>query len=299
MKKRDLIPLAGLCLLFFLPSLLSPYWLRVIISTLFLSCLSYSHNLLFYFLGYPAFGGIAFFGFGAYVFSVLYANLSYPFFLSLLLGGFSSFLLSLSVSPAIMRLKSHYFAIATLALQLSFMELAENLDITGGTKGIVFKLTQQSNLISFYAFLFILLTLLTFTLFLEMSNFGLTMKAIKEDETTSLSVGVNTMAYKSLAFMSMAFFLGLLGGVFSFWNAYVDAPTLFNPMLSVKTFFVLTLSMSAPLFGPLLWSWVFEMTFELLWSKFLLLHGLLLGSAIVVLILLFPRGLAWKKSWKP
>ncbi|MFN3814073.1 MAG: ABC transporter permease subunit, partial [Aquificaceae bacterium] len=166
MRKRKLILLTGLCLFLFLPNLLNPYWLRVLISSLFLSCLSYSHNLLFYFLGYPAFGGIAFFGFGAYIFSMLYANLSYPFFLSLFLGGLSSLLLSLSVSPIVMRLKSHYFAIATLALQLSFMELAENLDITGGTKGIVFKLTQQSNLISFYTFLAILLILLTFTVLL-------------------------------------------------------------------------------------------------------------------------------------
>ncbi|MFN3814074.1 MAG: ABC transporter permease subunit, partial [Aquificaceae bacterium] len=132
----------------------------------------------------------------------------------------------------------------------------------------------------------------------EMSNLGLTMKAIKEDETASLSIGVNATVYRSFAFMGMAFFLGLLGGVFSFWNAYVDAPTLFNPMLSVKTFLVLTLSMSAPVFGPLFWSWVFEMVFELLWSKFLLLHGVLLGLAIVVFVLLFPRGLVWKRCWK-
>ena len=93
-----------------------------------------------------------------------------------------------------------------------------------------------------------------------------------------------------------ALFLGLTGGVFSFWNAYVDASTLFNPMLSVKTFFILTLSLSLPTYGPLLWSFFFEMLFELLWSKFLMLHGLLLGIAIVLLILFFPRGVVWKRS---
>ena len=125
---------------------------------------------------------------------------------------------------------------------------------------------------------------------------GLTMKAIREDETTALSVGINAVLYRSIALMVKAIFLALTGGVYSFWKAYVDASTLFNPMLSVKTFFKLTLSLSLPTYGPLLWAFFFEMLFELLWSKFLMLHGLLLGIAIVLLILFFPRGGVWKRS---
>lgn len=295
MRKADLILLFLILLLFVLPLQINPYWLRLLTAFIFLSCLSYSHNLLFRFLGYPAFGGVAFFGFGAYTFSILY-NHSTPLLLSLLLGGVSSLILSLLISPILMRLKSHYFAIATLAFQLCLMELAQNLEITGGTKGIAFNLPEYSNLIAFYSFLTLLLTLLMLTLFLDRSRLGLTMKAIREDETTALSVGINAVLYRSIAFMVMAFFLGLTGGVFSFWNAYVDASTLFNPMLSVKTFFILTLSLSLPTYGPLLWSFFFEMLFELLWSKFLMLHGLLLGIAIVLLILFFPRGVVWKRS---
>ncbi len=292
---KRLSPFIPIFILLLLPFELNPYWLRLLTSFMLLACLSYSHNLLFYFLGYPAFGGIAFFGFGAYAFSILYNSYNLPFPLSLILGGLSSSLLAILVAPIIMRLKSHYFAIATLALQLCLMELAQNLEITGGTMGIAFNVPKDSNLISYYSSLILLSVLLLLTLFLERSRLGLTIKAIREDEITAMSIGINTTLYRSLAFVIMALFLGIAGGVFSFWNAYVDAPTLFNPMLSVKTFFILTLSLSSPVHGPLLWSFIFEAIFEMLWSRFLVLHGLFLGLAIVLLILTFPKGISWKR----
>ncbi|MEZ0360304.1 MAG: branched-chain amino acid ABC transporter permease [Hydrogenobacter sp.] len=279
----------------FLPSFADPYWLRVISSALLLSSLAYAHNLLFHFLGYPAFGGVAFFGIGAYTFSLSFSR-HYPLYVSLPFAGIISSLIAVISLPIILRLKSHYFAIGTLALQIMFMELAENLNITGGTKGYALKVPESANITTFYLFLFILLSLLILTALLEKSIFGKTLKVIKEDEEASLTMGINPLPYKLLVLIMMTLYLGILGGVFSLWSTYIDASTVFDPLLSVKTFFVLILSISAPVFGPLAWSFIFELAFEILWSSFTQIHGLLLGTAIILLILFFPKGAVWKSS---
>lgn len=277
------------------PLLADPYWLRVASSALLLSSLAYSHNLLFHFLGYPTFGGVAFFGIGAYTFSILISH-HLPIYASMLLAGILSSLFAIPLLPVVLRLKSHYFAIGTLALQITLMEVAENLSITGGTKGYALKVSESSNLIAFYLFLFLTVILLIYCAFLERSILGKTLKAIKEDEEAAQTLGINSMPYKMLMLISMTFSLGLLGGTFSIWSAYIDAPTVFSPVLSVKTFFILILSIKAPVLGPLLWSILFELIFELMWSSFPQVHGLLLGIAIILLILIFPKGVLWKGS---
>lgn len=276
------------------PLFANPYWLRIASSALLLSSLSYAHNLLFYFLGYPAFGGIAFFGLGAYTFSFLYSK-GFPLIPSLLLSMLIPSLSALILLPIMLRLKSHYFAISTLALQVMLMELVENIELFGGTKGYALNLSHHANIIAYYLFLLALLGLFLLTILLERSLFGRTLKAIKEDETASLTLGINPMPYKLSMLLLMGMSLGFLGGAFSIWSAYIDASTVFNPVLSAKTFFVLILSLNSPIYGPFLWSLFFEMFFETLWSNFPQVHGILLGLGIMLLILAFPRGLKWKR----
>ena len=279
----------------FFPLFANPYWLRLLSSAFLLSSLSYAHNLLFYQLGYPAFGGIAFFGLGAYTFSFLYSQ-NFPLTLSLLFSVLVPPLLSPILLPIMLRLKSHYFAVSTLALQVMLMEIVENIELFGGTKGYALNLSYNANVIAYYLFLLALLSLFLLTLFLEKSPFGKTLKALKEDEVASLTLGINPIPYKLSMFLLMSMSLGFLGGAFSLWSAYIDAPTVFNPLLSVKTFFILILSMSSPVYGPFLWSLFFEVLFETLWSNFPQVHGVLLGLGIMLLILIFPKGLRWRKS---
>jgi branched-chain amino acid transport system permease protein len=117
------------------PLFANPYWLRIASSALLLSSLSYAHNLLFYFLGYPAFGGIAFFGLGAYTFSFLYSK-GFSLIPSLLLSMLIPSLFALILLPIMLRLKSHYFAISTLALQVMLMELMEKHRVIWWHKGL-------------------------------------------------------------------------------------------------------------------------------------------------------------------
>jgi branched-chain amino acid transport system permease protein len=274
------------------PLFLDAYWLRVISSALFLSLLAYAFNLVFHYTNYAPFGGVAFFGLGAYTFALsVEKGLGYvPAFSSSIL---IPLIFALFVSPVLMRLKGHYFAIGTLALQVMLMELTESLEFTGGTKGIVLPLGIPS-LLSYYLFFSLLVLCVLCVFSVERSRLRLIYYMLRSDELGARSVGVNVVLYRVLSLVVSSVFLGLTGSAFALWQGYIDAHTVYSPLLSVKAFLVLVLSSHFPLSGPLFTSFLLELIFEALWSKSPELHGLFMGLALVLLILVFPRGLRWK-----
>ena len=279
----------------FLPLLLPewPYWGRVLSSALMLSSLALAQNVLLGYTGYPAFGGIAFFGIGGYTTAILMKSYSVPFLPSLIIGGLVAGLTALIIAPPLMRLKSHYFAITTLALQLALGEVVANLEFTGGTDGINLPIYRGPLEGSLFYFLFLLLALISFliNLWVDRSVFGYALKAIREDEVAAESVGVNTVLFKSLSFGIASFLTGLVGGVYAYWITYIDPTSMFDPLLSVKTFVALLLGGVGTTVGPLLGAFLLEMVSEIVWSGLTEVHGIILGLLIVLGILLIPRGI--------
>ena len=279
----------------FLPLLLPewPYWGRVLSSALMLSSLALAQNVLLGYTGYPAFGGIAFFGIGGYTTAILMKSYSVPFLPSLIIGGLVAGLTALIIAPPLMRLKSHYFAITTLALQLALGEVVANLEFTGGTDGINLPIYRGPFEGSFFYFTFLFIALISFliNLWVDRSVFGYALKAIREDEVAAESVGVNTVLFKSLSFGIASFLTGLVGGVYAYWITYIDPTSMFDPLLSVKTFVALLLGGVGTTVGPLLGAFLLEMVSEIVWSGLTEVHGIILGLLIVLGILLIPRGI--------
>jgi len=274
-------------------SLPAGYILRILSSALMLSSLALAQNILLGYTGYPAFGAIAFFGVGGYASAILAKSLGLPMLIAMLGGGVVACLFAVLLAPVVMRLKSHYFAIATLALQLALGEVVANLEFTGGADGI--NLPIYRGFLQDYVFylLFLFLTALCFgvNLFIDRSLLGYALKAIREDEVAAESMGVNTVLFKSYSFAIMAFLTGLCGAVYAYWITYIDPPSMFDPLISVKMFVALLLGGIGTTTGPLLGGFLFELVSELVWSKFTLIHGLVLGLIITLSILLFPKGL--------
>ncbi len=275
----------------------SGYIIRVLSFTLMLSILALAQNILLGFTGYPAFGAVAFFGVGGYGSALLGKELGVPMLLSIVLGGLLSSLLAITLAPVLMRLKSHYFAIATLALQLALGEAVANLQFTGGADGINLPIYRGplEGLLFFY--LFLLLTLLAFVLniYIDRSVFGYALKAIREDEVAAESLGVNTVLFKSYSFALMALVTGLCGGIYAYWITYIDPVSMFDPLLSVKMFVALLLGGVGTTTGPLLGGFLFELISEVIWSGFTFLHGVVLGLIIILIVIFLPKGLLGAK----
>src|SRR6185369_6636493 len=110
---------------------------RVAASVLMFVALASAWNLIGGFTGYACFGQVGFFGLGAYATAALMFHLHMSFWLALPLAALLAGLFAAVVGAPLLRLKGHYFAVATLGVAEGLREIVINLpDLTGGGAGI-------------------------------------------------------------------------------------------------------------------------------------------------------------------
>lgn len=133
-----LIMIIGAAIAYGLPVVLSneTYLLRLATSLALLVTLSSAWNMVGGFTGYPSFATAAFFGLGAYASAVM-QQLGWSIYAGYAMAALCAALLSAPFGFAILRLKGHYFAIASLMLVSILRELTTGwTDVTGGGMGI-------------------------------------------------------------------------------------------------------------------------------------------------------------------
>ncbi len=105
----------------------------------------------------------------------------------------SAIVFACSLGVAVLRLKGHYFAIATLALAQVMAAIVSNVKLAGQNVGLVLPPLNNDRL--FYELALGLLVLATLTIFwLTRSRFGFGLIAIRENEEGAAVMGVNTDA---------------------------------------------------------------------------------------------------------
>ncbi|MEN8222056.1 MAG: branched-chain amino acid ABC transporter permease [Acidobacteriota bacterium] len=295
MKKYILlIPIA---LTFILaPVLISDNFLiRFLTDILIFSILASSWNIIGGYTGYASFGNVVFFGIGAYFTAILMSTAGFGFFLSMILSGFVAALFAFLMGLPILRLKGHYFAIATLGVAEALKALVQNLKITEGNSGIYLPPPDMS-IEGIYSFFFyitlaVLIILLFSTWIIFKNKFGYNLKAIREDEDSANSMGINTTFFKSSAFAFSAFFSGLAGGIYAFQQGFIKPEPVFNVLITIKMIVMAVFGGIGSLFGPLIGAFTIETISEFLSSYFLVAHTLFLGMVIILMILFAPKGM--------
>jgi branched-chain amino acid transport system permease protein len=301
MNQRKTIQIAfliGVCvLLIFLPFLVSGYWVRLLTHILMYAALAESTNILMGFTGLVPFGNVVFFGMGAYLTAILMGS-GVAFFLAMLIGAVLCFLFTLAIGHPILKMKGHYFAIATMGVSEAIKQIVTNLDITGGGSGlniVPLQLPEVQQVYLFFYFLMFLILLLTvlITFFISKNRMGYALRAIKANEEGAKSIGINTPLFKMLAWALSAFLTGLTGGVFAYWMTYIDPPGVFDIVIAVKFVIMVLVGGSGTILGPLIGAFFIEFISEIVWSKFLVFHLTILGSIIVLVIIFMPKGFIW------
>jgi branched-chain amino acid transport system permease protein len=140
----------------------------------------------------------------------------------------------------LLRLRGHYLAFATLALQLIILGLAAQSDFLGGAVGLqgipqlgIGSLTLADA--RQYAWLVwaavCLVLLLTANIIASRPGRGL--RALAASESVASSSGVPVARYKVVVFAISASFAGLAGGIYAFYLGYI-APGSFPVVLSIE-----------------------------------------------------------------
>ncbi|QDM23097.1 branched-chain amino acid ABC transporter permease [Tardiphaga sp. vice154] len=267
-----------------------------------------SWNIVGGFAGYPSFATAAFFGVGAYATGIL-LNKGMPLTVALVATLVASFLLAGALGAVLLRLRGHYFAIASLSLVEVFRELVNNAtDLTGGGMGLNIPLTSGAGILAdatffFYAMWGLLVLTALVVIVIAASKLGFGLSCILQNETASNMVGLNATLYKSIAFGLSACFVSCAGGIYAAWVHYIDPSDVFDILYSVKPIVMALMGGLGSPFGVVCGAFLYLGLEEVVWRNYIQIHSGVLGVLIIILLLFLPhglislrRGMFWRKA---
>ena len=202
-------------------------------------------NLIYGFTGQFSLGQWGFYAIGAYAsaeitytfasrlstpidlgFAVIDPGTTVVFLVSILFGATLSAVISFLFGLPVLKMGGDYFGIATLGFTMVVKVLADNSDKLffeemKGARGMV-GIPQLTTWL--WAFLFLVLALVVMRNLIY-STTGRAMKSVREDEIAAKAMGIDTVRYKTLAFVIGSFYAGLAGGLYAHLYAFLHPST--------------------------------------------------------------------------
>lgn len=296
MKRDATIAAVLFALVALLPLAGEAYWMRLGTIVLMYGVLAMSWNFIGGMAGYPSFAVAAFFGLGAYTGAVA-QKLGLPMGLAWAGAGLMALAFAVLLGLALLRLRGHYFAIASLVVAEVLRELVNAATgLTGGGMGLNLPIPTMASIDAqarFFFYAMFGLAALTFaaTLATTYSKLGFGLRCIRQNEPAADMLGVDTTFYKVSGFVLSGVFVGMAGAVYASWVYYIEPPDVFDVLFSVKAIVMVLLGGAGSVFGPLIGAALFLGLEELVWRNYLEVHTGVLGLMIVVLVLFLPKGL--------
>jgi len=303
-----------LVLLFSAPRYLGNYWLGVANLIGITLIAATGLNILIGYCGQLSIGHAGFIAVGAYTAAILTNRLELPFLVGLICAGFTAGLIGLIFGIPSVRVKGFYLAITTIAAQFIIIWVINHWSaVTGGFIGIkvpyaaIGGFVFQSEASQFYLIISIAVLATFFAKNLARTRVGRAFIAIRDNDLAAEVMGINLFYYKLLAFFIGCFLAGIAGSLLAHWIGFVNAEqfslvesilyigmiiigglgTTLGPILGV-VFIRLLQQILTVEFVPLL-----ERTFTALPAGFATgVTPMLFGLAIVLFLILEPRGLA-------
>ncbi len=276
-----------------LPAIAGAYPLQVARNIMMYMALAVTWDMLLR-SGQISFGIAGLFGLGAYagILGVLRAGMS-PL-LSILFAGVFAALAAFLIGLAILRLRAMYFSIVTLALGEIFRIVIHNLHaFTGGPEGVVLQgvIFGGDSTKLYWLTLAGLAVALGASIWFEKSRIHFALTAIRNNETSAKSSGVNIFNWLLVAFVVSSGIQGLLGGIFVQSYGFATPDTVFSADFTLLPLAIALLGGIHSTVGPILGGILLGLAAE--WLKLQIPYGHLIvyGIIIIIVILFMPQGL--------
>jgi len=278
------------------------YWRTNLIVCALNVMLAIGLNFILGFAGQLNLGHSAFYGIGAYVSTLLIIKLGLPYWAAFVVGIAAAGVAGMALSIFAVRLRGHYLAIASLGFAVIVHQVLLNwISMTQGPlglygirpppdialPGLVISFGNSANmfyLVAAFALLFYLLLDQ-----LARSPIGETLTAIREDEVSASSLGIDCTAWKVFAFGVGSAVAGAAGAFYaSFVGTLVP-----DAFIITESFTILAMvivggmgSLSGPVWGAILLTVLPE-----LFRGFGDLRFVLYGLALTLVVLFMPGGM--------
>jgi branched-chain amino acid transport system permease protein len=250
--------------------------------------------------GIVSFGHAAFLGAGAYAAALLTLRAGWPMEAAMLAAPVAAGALALLFGVALARMSGIYLAMLTLAFaQITHAIAFQWVEVTGGDNGLV-GVRPSAWAAERMTYLLLAAALVLPALWalrrLLSAPLGVLLRAARDSEPRALALGLPVAGMRVAAFALAGALAGLGGAVFAFSRGSVD-PTLLAIPQSVDLLAMLLLGGVQAVAGPLIGAVALHGIKDVAMPQ-TDLWRLLLGVVILLLVLVFPRGLAgaWRRA---
>jgi branched-chain amino acid transport system permease protein len=293
------------------PLLADRLWFRIATTIAMFIVMATAWNIIGGIAGYAAFGNVAFFGIGAYTTGMLVAKAKWPFLVALPFAPLVSTAFAVLVGLPLLRLRGHYFAVASLGVGVAVGELVQNIDyggqpLFGGASGLFLPIYRVGNRDLFFFYLMVAAAAISITVTWRVlhAKFGYGLIAIRENEEAAAVLGVNTTMYKVTAFALAATLTGLAGGIYSQWNVFINQDNAFPIEYNVEMILMALLGGTGTVFGPAAGAVLLQLLIQFLGGSLPIsfeipfistdarpiVAQIILGLLLVTVVIFAPRG---------
>jgi ABC-type branched-subunit amino acid transport system ATPase component/ABC-type branched-subunit amino acid transport system permease subunit len=242
-------------------------------------------NVLLGLTGQISFGHVAFYAIGAYTVGILTTKAGVNFWAALPVAMVISGIAGLALAVPALRIRGPYLAMVTIAFGFVVEQGAvEWSGLTGGWNGLLgipppsvfgYEFSERDTTLLIVA---LMLASLWLYARLAASPWGLGMRALRDSEVASQSIGLDPVLIRSAAFVVSAVAAGLAGGVFASISSFIS-PESFPFFQSILFVLVVMAGGAERVLGPVVGAIIVVLVPELLASLAqyrLLFVGLLL-----------------------
>lgn len=241
-------------------------------------------------IGELNFAVAGFVGLGAYAAGVGTVLLELPFFITLLMAAVVAGLISVVFGYVTLRAKGPYFMLISFAFTEVIRMIYTKTETIGGNSGMI-GIFPPMYLDAYYpAFVVaVVLALLWMLWWLEKSDFGKVLVAIRNNDALTETVGVNVHLTKVICLGISSFVAGIAGALLAYANNVIS-PGDFGFLLAVYALAYLKVGGESHIMGAVVGAVVLTLL-----AQFALSFGpyehIFYGAAIVLSVLIMPGGL--------
>ncbi len=302
LSKANIIFGIILLMLIFFPFIADSRTLTILFTQIFIfGILAMSYDILLGFTGIVSFGHAMFFGIGAYTTAIILSdfNQSIPVFIaSIVVGMIIAGILSFLVGLLTLRLKSHFFAMLTLAISGLLLVVAEKWrSLTRGNDGFTFRAPEvfRDRIVFYFCVLACLVIVFLLLRRFVNSPLGKVLIAVRENEQRTRSLGYKTLNYKVIASVVAGIIASLAGSLYAVSLRFVNTSVL-TMDITLDALLMTIIGGVGTLIGPLVGSVVIEFAQHYLsglardfpiFERWIIFFGII----YILAVIFFPKGI--------
>jgi branched-chain amino acid transport system permease protein len=295
--QRGLAPLIGVTVVLALVPVIGvpPLWLLYFFLFFIYLTLANMWNLLAGYSGLISLCPAAFIGLAGYTMAIL-TWFGWPYYIGIILGSIATALFAVIISVPAFRMKGIYFAIGTLVVPeilryLFTLWAPVGKPVYGGGAGYIVKdVSAVSQAQIYWLALGVGLASVLVIRYVLRSKLGSGLAAIRDNDITAASAGVNVFSAKLYSFVISAFVTGLAGAIFYTFQGYIEPVSAFSVRWLIIIMLSTVIGGEGTEAGPIVGAIIVVFLYFLL-ARYAEISLIIQGIILIAIMLLAPQGI--------